>query len=203
MRRGTPARITVISRMGIPSPFSNFLHFPGLPAFQNQQNVREQLWALILSLRNLRTSGNAAWLWTWWRLINQGKRSRTRGLRGTKASLSPPCLDYRKQASFSLLDPPWAPKGRFKQFLLEKGRAEISGLPRWRSGKESVYQCRRHKRHGFNPWVRKKWQPTLVFLTGKSHWQRNLVGYSPLGHKESDLTEPKSKCIYPSIHLPI
>ena len=41
-----------------------------------------------------------------------------------------------------------------------------SGLP---SSKESVYQCRRYKRCGFNPWVRKipwrrKWQPTPVFL---------------------------------------
>ena len=41
---------------------------------------------------------------------------------------------------------------------------------------------------GFNPWVgkiswRRKWQPTLVFLPGKSHEQRNLVGYSPWGCK--------------------
>ena len=34
---------------------------------------------------------------------------------------------------------------------------------------------RRHKRHGFYPWVRKilwrrAWQPTPVFLPGESHW---------------------------------
>ena len=34
-----------------------------------------------------------------------------------------------------------------------------------------------------------KWQPTPVFLPGKSHGQRSLVGYSPWGHKESDMTE--------------
>ena len=50
------------------------------------------------------------------------------------------------------------------------------------------------KRLGFDPWVRKipwrrKWQPTPVFLPGKSHRQRSLVGYSPWGHKESDTTE--------------
>ena len=28
-----------------------------------------------------------------------------------------------------------------------------------------------------------------VFLPGKSHGQRSLVGYSPWGHKESDMTE--------------
>ena len=32
------------------------------------------------------------------------------------------------------------------------------------------------------PW-RKKWQPTPVFLPGKSHEQRSLVGYSPWGYK--------------------
>ena len=52
-------------------------------------------------------------------------------------------------------------------------------------------QCRRPR---FNPWVgkilwRRKWQPTPVFLPGKSHGQRSLVGYSPWGHKESDTTE--------------
>ena len=54
------------------------------------------------------------------------------------------------------------------------------------SGKEPAYQCMRLKRHGFNPWVRKipwrrTWQPTSVFLTGKSHGQRTLVGLSPQG----------------------
>ena len=36
---------------------------------------------------------------------------------------------------------------------------------------------------------RRKWQPTLVFLPGKSHGQRDLAGYSPWGRKESDMTE--------------
>ena len=52
------------------------------------------------------------------------------------------------------------------------------------SGKESACRCRRCKRHGFDPWVRKipwdgKWQPTPVFLPGKSHGQRSPAGYSP------------------------
>ena len=33
------------------------------------------------------------------------------------------------------------------------------------------------------PWSG-KWQPTLVFLPGKSQGQRSLVGDSPWGHKE-------------------
>ena len=32
-------------------------------------------------------------------------------------------------------------------------------------------------------------QPTAVFLPGESHGQRSLVGYSPWGHRESDMTE--------------
>ena len=36
---------------------------------------------------------------------------------------------------------------------------------------------------------RRKWQPTPVFLPGKSHERRSLVGYSPWGRKESDMTE--------------
>ena len=56
------------------------------------------------------------------------------------------------------------------------------------SGEESTCQCRRL---GFDPWVQKipwsrKWQPTLIFLPGKSHGQWSLAGYSPLGHREMD-----------------
>ena len=31
--------------------------------------------------------------------------------------------------------------------------------------------------------------PTLVFLPGEFHGWRTLVGYSPWGHKDSDITE--------------
>ena len=34
-----------------------------------------------------------------------------------------------------------------------------------------------------------KWQPTSVFLPGKLHGQKSLVGYSPWDCKESDTTE--------------
>ena len=37
------------------------------------------------------------------------------------------------------------------------------------------------------PW-RKKWQPTPVFLPGKSHEQKSSEDYSPWGCKESDMT---------------
>ena len=42
--------------------------------------------------------------------------------------------------------------------------------------------------------LEKAMAPTPVLLPGKSHGRRSLVGYSPLGHKESDMTEwPKKK----------
>ena len=57
------------------------------------------------------------------------------------------------------------------------------GFPGGASGKEPTYQCRRCKRHGFDPCVgkiswRKAWQPAPVFLPGESHGQRSLVGYN-------------------------
>ena len=77
----------------------------------------------------------------------------------------------------------------------------ISGnivLCRCLSDKESACQCRRHRRHRFDPWVGKipwsrKWQSTPVFLPGKSHGQKSLVGYSPWGHKELDMTDHTCK----------
>ena len=44
----------------------------------------------------------------------------------------------------------------------------VSGFPGGTSGKELACQCRRHKKHGFDPWVRKnpwrrKWQSTSLF----------------------------------------
>ena len=54
-----------------------------------------------------------------------------------------------------------------------------------------ILECRRP---GFDPWVRKipwrrKWQPTPVLLPGESHGGRSMVGYSPWGRKELDMTE--------------
>ena len=46
------------------------------------------------------------------------------------------------------------------------------------------------------PWNR-KWQPTPISLTGKFHGQRSLVGYSPWGCIELDMTERLSIHTYP------
>ena len=49
------------------------------------------------------------------------------------------------------------------------------------SGKEPTCQCRRLRRPGFDPCVRKipwrrAWQPTPVFLPREFHGERSLVG---------------------------
>ena len=64
---------------------------------------------------------------------------------------------------------------------------------------ETAYQCQRWE---FDPWVgkipwRRKWQPIPVFLPGKSHRQRSLVGYSPWGHKKvRNMTEQLNNILY-------
>ena len=42
---------------------------------------------------------------------------------------------------------------------------------------------------GWEDPLERKWQPTPVFLPGKSHGQRSLEGYSLWGHKELATTE--------------
>ena len=70
--------------------------------------------------------------------------------------------------------------------------------------KKPTSQCRRHKRCGFDPWVRK-------ILPGQFHGQRSLASYSPWGHKESDTTEQLTHahthtesqlCVFPALFYP-
>ena len=69
----------------------------------------------------------------------------------------------------------------------------VFGLPCGSVVKKSAFDARA-ARNFFqslgqeDPW-RRAWQPTLVFLPGEFHGQRSLVGSSPWGHKELDMTE--------------
>ena len=70
------------------------------------------------------------------------------------------------------------------------GKLHHKGFPVAQTVK-NLLQCRRP---GFHPWVgkipwRREWQPSLIFSPGKYHRQRNLMGYSPWGCRESDTTE--------------
>ena len=62
--------------------------------------------------------------------------------------------------------------------------SQMYGLPWWFSSKESPCKAGDTGRYGFNPWLRKmswkrKWQPTSVFLPGKSMDKRDWQAYSP------------------------
>ena len=61
------------------------------------------------------------------------------------------------------------------------------------------------RRCGFHSWVgkipwRRKWQPSPVFLPGESHGRRSLVGYSPWGHRGSDMTERLHFSLFTFMH---
>ena len=97
----------------------------------------------------------------------------------------------------------WKVKINMKIKLLLLKRANVlllfSGV--WRKeidpympSNESSWQFRRHRRLRFNPWIGKipwsgKWQPTPLFLPGKFHGQRSLVGFSSWDPKELVTTE--------------
>ena len=77
----------------------------------------------------------------------------------------------------------YSPRGRKESDTAE--RLSLSLSPRRLSGKESACHCRRLQRQRFDPWVgkipwRRKWQPTLVFLTGEAldggAWRAMRVG---------------------------
>ena len=59
------------------------------------------------------------------------------------------------------------------------------------SSKEPACKCKRHKRHEFDPWVRKilwrrAWQPTPTSLPGESHEEEpgglQSIGWQNVGH---------------------
>ena len=96
----------------------------------------------------------------------------------------------------SPLPPPWVCFCATPSFLLSlySSLSYFLGFPGGANVKEPACQCRRQKRHRFNRWVRKvpwrrAWPPAPVFLPGKSHGQRSLMGCSPEGPTESDATE--------------
>ena len=60
-------------------------------------------------------------------------------------------------------------------------------------GTEPACRCRRHRRHGFHPWVGKTLRGgngnLFQYSCWKIPWTEDLAGYSPWGHKEFHTTE--------------
>ena len=62
-------------------------------------------------------------------------------------------------------------------YCFKKQKLVYQCFPGGDSGKEPACQCRRCRRCGFDPWVgklpwRRRWQPSPVFLSEKSHGQK-------------------------------
>ena len=80
------------------------------------------------------------------------------------------------------------PSGKSPTILLHVA-IQLSQVGQWlKNLPANVRRCRYDPWVGKIPW-RRKWQPTPVSLAGKSHRQRNMVRFSPWGHKELDITE--------------
>ena len=97
------------------------------------------------------------------------------------------CLIKNYSTNYEAVSPIWQEclfLSPFKEGRRETGKMFSNkslglGFPGGASGKEPACQCRRHKRHRFDPWVgktpwRRRWQPTPVILPGESHGQRSL-----------------------------
>ena len=122
-----------------------------------------------------------AHLWRWkWHLMEEEKLRGIFVFSWTLATVfnfkNGQCIIMSKKLHYSLMT--WYFKIRTSQ------------MAQWVKNAPAVQETRRC---GFNPWIRtifwrRKKQPTSAFLPEKSHGQRTLVGYSPQGHKEIQLS---------------
>ena len=86
----------------------------------------------------------------------------------------------------------------------------LYGLPRWHSGKESACKCGRHKRCGFNPWIRKtpwsrKWNPTpdscLENSIDRGPWWAIVHGVAKSWIQLSTKEKKNKICVYIYIYI--
>ena len=113
------------------------------------------------------------------------------GVKRFQAICVPGGQQPRQSLCFAQEQPQDIPKFERKEWYACMPLSTCKGLSWWLR-QESI--CLQFGRPRFDPWVgkilwRRKWQPTSVLSSGESHGQRSLVGYSPWGHKESDMTE--------------
>ena len=87
---------------------------------------------------------------------------------------------------------------RERESISNRGEALSRGLEMWKEWDSLVAQAVKNLpamwEIRFNPSIGKiRWRreglPAPVFLTGESHGQRSLAGYSPRSRKKSDTTE--------------
>ena len=171
-----------------------------LPGMQDQEsNPVSYIGRWILYQWATREDLTQAFMWVARGAVLSVKLSWSGGLerRGCECHRARPVLLQRNHSCRCMLRLNISPEQENNLVFLRPPQYKC-GLPWWLSGKEHTCQCRRH---GFDPWVgkipwRRKWQPTPVFLPGKSHGQRSLEGYSlsiGLQRVEHDLTTKQQK----------
>ena len=159
-------------------------------------NIHWKDWCWSWNSNTLATSCEELTHWKrpWcWERLRAGREGDNRGWDGWMASPAQWTWVWVSSGSWGWTGKPGVLQALGSQRVGHSWVAELN----WTcgtSGKEPTCQCRRHKRHRFDPWVGKipwrgAWQPTPVFLPGESHEQRSRLGYSPKGRKESDTTE--------------
>ena len=113
----------------------------------------------------------------------------------SESEVAQPCLTLRDPMDYS--PPGSSVHGIFQARVLEWGAIAFSSTNGYRENRASKMalvvknppaNAGDNNRRGFDPWIGKipwsrKWQPTLVFLTGESHGWKSLVAYSPCGHR--------------------
>ena len=131
-------------------------------------------------LENLMNKG------TWWATVHGVAESNTTM---TKHSTS------TSETTTTLPPPP---------YLQDMVYSDALGFPSSAGGKQPACQCRRCKRRRLDPWVgktpwRRKWQPTPVFLPGKSRGQRSLTvhGMAKSQTHRGDLACLLFTCMFP------
>ena len=108
--------------------------------------------------------------------------------RGFIMNPGPYCHCIHSRASF-MFQMSWVKQSLwFDENMLMEIVNKLTGIPKWLSSQESACYCRRHRKCGFHPWVRKipwrrKWQPTPIFLgfLGDSDGKESTCNAGDLG----------------------
>ena len=114
-------------------------------------------------------------------LLSRSSRGRLCATPQTAAHQAPPSLGFSRQEHWSGL-PFGLPRGRLTRSGL---RCPLVVAASQDTSKEYLHEFLLCSSRG----QRRQWHPTPVLLPGKSHGRRSLVGCSPWGRTESDMTE--------------
>ena len=160
---------------GLPFPYSGYLLNPGIKlrslALQSMGFTRQEYWSGL----PFPSPGD---------LPNPGIKPRSPALQADALTSEPPYHKPNKPISAARLCDWWF----YVLEPLEKGRKPpLRSIIACIRVTDSLKQL--HLKVTLSLFWGRKWEPTLVFLPGEFCGERNLVGYSPRGHRELNTTE--------------